>query len=216
MGSDCAYFSGPEDASDDEEGFEDQTFNFDLEDQPRPKKHQTAQKVKQDALSSDGEFADFQHQVIDDNDQIVEDFEYGYEDGPQDSYLQSQFDFMYSEDTETEGEEELRKSMKEREKEFYGEDVEDQSTEQTLDTDGPEEERKEISSKQRALIEKKINEKKRRLQELGAKLGRNREQGNLAAGSEAKFQECLDFFKQKVDSCEELGDQEAEEVQRFV
>tara|TARA_B110000285_G_scaffold223677_1_gene279508 strand:+ start:958 stop:1122 length:165 start_codon:yes stop_codon:yes gene_type:complete len=54
---------------------------------------------------------------------------------------------MYSEDTETEGEEVLRKSMKEREKEFYGEDVEDQSTEQTLDTDGPEEERKEISSK---------------------------------------------------------------------
>ena len=32
MGSDCAYFSGPDDASDDEEGFEDQTFNFDLED----------------------------------------------------------------------------------------------------------------------------------------------------------------------------------------
>jgi hypothetical protein len=61
MGSDCAYFSGPEDASDDEEGFEDQTFNFDLEDQPRPKKHQTAQKLNHDALSSDGEFADFQH-----------------------------------------------------------------------------------------------------------------------------------------------------------
>jgi len=60
-----------------------------LEDQPRPKKNQTAQKVKRDNLSSDGEFADFQHQVIDDNDQIVEDFEVGYEDGAQDSYLQS-------------------------------------------------------------------------------------------------------------------------------
>jgi hypothetical protein len=61
MGSDCAYFSGPDDDDDDEEGFEDQTFNFDLEDKPRPKKNQTAQKVTRDALSSDGEFADFQH-----------------------------------------------------------------------------------------------------------------------------------------------------------
>ena len=64
--------------------------------------------MTRDALSSDGEFADFQHQVIDDNDQIVEDFEVGYEDGAQDSYLQSQFDFMYSEDTEREDEENLR------------------------------------------------------------------------------------------------------------
>lgn len=78
--------------------------------------------------------------------------------------------------------------MKEREKEFYGEDVEEQPTDQTFDTDGPEEERKELSSKQRALIEKKLNEKKRRLQDLGKKLGRNRDQGNLAAGSAAKFQ----------------------------
>lgn len=40
MGSDCAYFSGPED-DDDEDDFEDQTFNFDLEDRPTPKKNQT-------------------------------------------------------------------------------------------------------------------------------------------------------------------------------
>ena len=54
------------------------------------------------------------------------------------------------------------------------------------------------------------------MEDLGKKLGRNRDQGNLAAGSATKFQECLDFFAQKVDTCEELGDQEAEEVQRFV
>ena len=70
---------------------------------------------------------------------------------------------MYSEDTETENEDMLRKSMKQREQEFYGDDIDEPSTDQTLDTDGPEEEKKELSSKQRALIEKKLNEKKRRL-----------------------------------------------------
>ena len=52
--------------------------------------------------------------------------------------------------------------------------------------------------------------------DLEKKLIRNREQGNLAAGSPTKFKECLDFFAQKVDTCEELGDQGAEEVQLFV
>ena len=123
---------------------------------------------------------------------------------------------MYSEDTEAEGEEMLRKSMREREKEFYGEDVEDQATEQTLDTDGPEEEKKELSSKQRALMEKKLSEKRRRVGDLEKKIFRNRDQGNQAAGSSEKFQECLQFFAQKVDRCEELGDQEATEIQSFV
>ena len=59
MGSDCAYFSGPEDGSEDEEDFEDQTFNFDLADEPKSSKHRTAQKLKSDVISSDGEFADF-------------------------------------------------------------------------------------------------------------------------------------------------------------
>jgi hypothetical protein len=36
MGSDCAYFSGPEEENDDNE--DDQTFNFNLEDAPRQKK----------------------------------------------------------------------------------------------------------------------------------------------------------------------------------
>jgi len=35
---------------------------------------------------------------------------------------------MYSEDTETESDEMLRISMKKREKEFYGEDVEEPTT----------------------------------------------------------------------------------------
>ena len=87
---------------------------------------------------------------------------------------------MYSEDTEAEAEEMLRTSMREREKEFYGDDVEDQPTEQTLDTDGPEEEKreeekKELSSKQRALMEKKLIEKRRRVGDLEKKIFRNRD-----------------------------------------
>ena len=64
--------------------------------------------------------------MIDDNDQIVEDFEVAFEEDEPDSYLQSQFDFMYSEDTEANDEKEdqemLRLSIKKREKDFYGDD----------------------------------------------------------------------------------------------
>ena len=35
---------------------------------------------------------------------------------------------MYSEDTETENEDMLRKSMKQREQEFYGDDIDEPST----------------------------------------------------------------------------------------
>ena len=59
----------------------------------------------------------------------MEDFEVGFEEDEQDSYLQSQFDFMYSEDTETNDEKEeeiMRLSIKKREQEFYGDDENDE------------------------------------------------------------------------------------------
>lgn len=59
-------------------------------------------------------------------------------------------DYMYSEDTATEdqSEEQLRETMKQREKEFYGDDLEEPSTEQATDyTDGSDMGKKELSSK---------------------------------------------------------------------
>lgn len=84
MGSDCGYFSG----SGSKEDPEEETIDFNLQ-----------SKVTKPADNSDEEFADFQHQVIDD-DFIEEDFDVNYEEEEADAYISSQFDFMYSEDTD--------------------------------------------------------------------------------------------------------------------
>ena len=100
MGSDCAYFSGPE----------EDTLNFKLEDG-----YHTAKKAKQ--VDSDNEdYSDFKHQQFspDDDEILMEE---------NDAYLSSQLDYMYSEDTSEN--DLLRQSIKEREKEFYGDDDEE-------------------------------------------------------------------------------------------
>lgn len=93
MGSDCAYFSGP--GSDEDLDVEEDTFNFNLQEEIETPKNNNPS-------NSGSDYADFQHQVIDDDDHIVEDFEVGFDEDVQDDYLQSQMDYMYSEDTETE------------------------------------------------------------------------------------------------------------------
>ena len=47
------------------------------------------------------------------------------------------------------------------------------------------------------------------------KYERNKKNGDAAAGSPADFQQCLDFFAQKVTS-EDLGDVQAREVDQFI
>ena len=122
MGSDCAYFSGNDEVEDEGVDEDDETFNFNLEDGPRQKPADHQKNRKQ---TSESDYDDFENQVIDENDQIVEDFEVAFEEDEQDSYVQSQFDFMYSEDTDANEEKEeemLRQSIKKREKDFYGDD----------------------------------------------------------------------------------------------
>ena len=101
MGSDCAYFSGPE----------DDTLNFKLEDS-----YHTAKKPKR-VDSDDEDYSDFKHQQFspDDDEILMEE---------NDAYLSSQLDYMYSEDTNEQ--DLLRQSIKEREKEFYGDDDEEE------------------------------------------------------------------------------------------
>ena len=83
-------------------------------------------ELSNDAKNSDDDYADFEHQNIeDDADFIEDDFDVNEEDLEiQDSYLTSQFDFMYSSDSMNE--EEIRQSFKQREKEFYGDDEQEE------------------------------------------------------------------------------------------
>lgn len=114
MGSDCAYFSGPELSEEDKED----TIDFNL--------HSKITKKSKQRSNSDGEFADFDNQVIDDNDMILDDdnFDVTYEDEEADAYVSSRYDFMYSED-DTE-QEDIRQSIHLREKMFYGDDKEEE------------------------------------------------------------------------------------------
>lgn len=84
-----------------------------------------------------------------------------------DDYLTSHHDFMY---TETQMDE---NTIKNREKEFYGEDEEEEKiTEPTEDSDS-----KGMSEKQKTLLKKKLEEKKQRLKNL-----QNRFENNLISG----------------------------------
>ena len=79
MGSDCAYFSGPEDVPDSD----------------------IKQKERKNNDDSDDEFKDFQKQTFDNGDVLINnDDDFGIpvdddEDLIEDSYLQSQLDYMY-------------------------------------------------------------------------------------------------------------------------
>ena len=63
---------------------------------------------------------------------------------------------------------------------------------------------------------KKLSEKKIRLQNLQAKFQKNLDSGNKHAGSMAKFEACLKFFAEKVDSSDELSDIDAAEIDDFI
>ena len=54
-----------------------------------------------------------------------------------------------------------------------------------------------------------------RLTELNLKYERNRKSGDQVAGSTQNFSKCLQFFAEKVTS-EDMGDQEAREVDQFI
>jgi hypothetical protein len=85
MGSDGGYFSGPGPESD------ENSVEI-VEDGDN----------KEAVQNSDDEYADFEYQQIDENDFIEDDFDVNEELEPiEDSYLTSQFDYMYSEDSST-------------------------------------------------------------------------------------------------------------------
>ena len=127
MDSDCAYFSDKQE--DDDDQVEDQTLNFNVQSHD-----QLPQRQQQD--ESDDEYKDFKKQdiEIDDMDQIIDlnDDEYDQDADmlvENDPYLQSNMDYMYSEETQSIQEQEdveldrqFRESIKQREKDFYGDD----------------------------------------------------------------------------------------------
>ena len=65
------------------------------------------------------------------------------------------------------------------------------------------------------MAERKLATKKMRLTELNLKYERNRKSGDQIAGSTQNFEKCLQFFAEKVTS-EDMGDQEAREVDQFI
>ena len=99
MDSDCAYFSDKQE--DDDDQIEDQTLNFNVQSHD-----QLPQRQQQD--ESDDEYKDFKKQdiEIDDMDQIIDlnDDEYDQDADmlvENDPYLQSNMDYMYSEETQS-------------------------------------------------------------------------------------------------------------------
>jgi hypothetical protein len=112
----------------------------------------------------------------------------------------------------------IRLSVHLREKEFYGEDNED--NDEVVQIEAPseqfehlnitvEEDRSsKVKQKQKDLKMKKIKDKKRKLDENMIKFDRLMSQGSTAAGSEDNFIECYKFFTSTVDKCEELGDKQ--------
>jgi len=158
-----------------------------------------------------------------------------------DSFLQQQMDYMYSEESSAVGgnrmengedmEQIMRLSLRRREQEFYGDDeAPNEPSKITIIEEGPQEEETEESSnknqpkqskiqtKQKSMNEKKLLDKKRRVQELQLKYDRKRTSGDEAAGSRESFEQCLQFYTSKIAEAgeEELGNKEAKEIEEFI
>jgi hypothetical protein len=73
-----------------------------------------------------------------------------------------------------------------------------------------------VRTKQKDLIERKLKEKKRKHEENLYKQKKCSEQGVELAGSVLKFDSCMQYFAEKVENCDELGDAEVDEINNFI
>lgn len=73
-----------------------------------------------------------------------------------------------------------------------------------------------VRSKQKDLIERKLKEKKRKHEENLYKQKKCSEQGVELAGNISKFDSCMQYFAEKVENCDELGDVEVDEINNFI
>ena len=148
-----------------------------------------------------------------------------------DSFLQQQMDYMYSEESSAVGggrmengediEQIMALSLRRREQEFYGDDeapnepskittIEESAQEEETDASSNKNQPKQskIQNKQKSMNEKKLLDKKRRVQELQLKYDRKNSLGDEAAGSRESFEQCLQFYASRIAESgdEDLGD----------
>lgn len=150
-------------------------------------------------------------------------------------------DYMYSEESSAVGgarmengediEQIMRQSLRRREQEFYGDDeAPNEPGKIAIIEEGPQEEetdessnknqpkQSKIQNKQKSINEKKLLDKKRRVQELQLKHNRKRTNGDEAAGSRESFEQCLQFYTSKISEAgdEDLSNVLLEEIEEFI
>lgn len=76
--------------------------------------------------------------------------------------------------------------------------------------------RQNVKNKQRELNEKKLKDKKRKHEDNIYKYKKSTETGISLAGGKEKFGKCMQFFSEKVENCDELGDIEVEEINNYI